>query len=148
MKVGVDTNVLVEAHVPGCSRHREAREYLLQQLRVSDVTLILTTLVLQEFVHVITDSRRFASSPPMAEALAMAAGYLSRDNVECLPVEAESLRFAFELLDRHRLGRNRIADTVLAATLLTHGVHRLATFNSRDFALFEPLRAFEPAAQT
>jgi predicted nucleic acid-binding protein len=148
VRVAVDTNVLVEAHVPGGARHREAREYLLRQSRVSDVILVVTPLVLHEFVHLITDSRRFVPSAAIAEALALARDYLDRENVECLPVEGESLGRAFELLERHRLGRNRVSDTLLAATLLTHGVHRLATFNPRDFALFAPLRAFEPSAQT
>jgi predicted nucleic acid-binding protein len=64
--------------------------------------------------------------------------------VECLPVDEGSLLLGLDLLGRHRLGRKRIADALLAATLLTHGVHRLTTFNVADFALFESLDASEP----
>jgi predicted nucleic acid-binding protein len=145
LRVAVDTNVLVDAHVPGGPRHTRARDYLLQQLQISDVVLVVTPLVVQEFVHIVTDSRRFVPCAAMAEALELAGDYLSRDNVECLPVDSESLGLALDLLNRHRLGRNRIADTLLAATLLNNGVHRLATFNPRDFAPFAPLHAFEPS---
>jgi hypothetical protein len=41
--------------------------------------------VLHEFVHVITDGRRFDRPVAMTEALTLARGYLGRSNVECTP---------------------------------------------------------------
>jgi predicted nucleic acid-binding protein len=38
---------------------------------------------------------------------------------------------ASDLLDRHGLGRKRIADTLLAATLLHHGISELITWDPR-----------------
>jgi predicted nucleic acid-binding protein len=144
VRIAVDSNVLVTAHAPSVPRHQLAREFLREQLRISDVTLVVTSLVLQEFVHVVSDPRRFEPVVPMSEALALANGYLGRTNVQCLAVDDSACRLAFQLLERHGLGRNRIADCLLAATLLEQGVHRLATFDVRDFALFAPLRASEP----
>lgn len=146
MKIGLDTNVLIRAHLPGVARHEEARDYLLEQLALPDVILAVTPLVLHEFVHVVTDERRFAPPVSMSEAVAVARGYLGRANVECLPVDEDAVVLALDLLVRHRLGRKRIADALLAATLLSHDVQRLATFDAGDFALFEPLRAFAPPA--
>jgi predicted nucleic acid-binding protein len=117
-------------------------------MQTSDVTLVVTALVLQEFVHVITDARRFDPAAFVSEAIAIARGYLDRTNVECLTIDDRSCRAAFDFQERHRLGRRRMADCLLAATLLGHGVHRLATFNTRDFSLFAPLTAFEPVART
>ena len=148
MRIGVDTNVIVEAHVPGRSRSELASRYLEEQLAHADVTLAVTPLVLHEVIHIATDPRRFERPLSMTDALAVNRDYLGRSNVECLPVDEDSLAMALELLQRHRLGRSRVSDCLLAATLLSHGVQRLATFNPRDFALFEPLRAFEPALQT
>ena len=148
MRVAIDANVLVVAHVPGVPRHEVAREFLRAQMQTSDVSLVVTALVLQEFVHVITDARRFDPPASTTEAIAIAKGYLARTNVECLAIDDESCRVAFELHERHRLGRRRMADCLLAATLLNHGIHRLATFNTRDFSLFAPLRAFEPDPRT
>ena len=144
MRIGIDTNVLLQAHLPALARHDLARGFLLEQLRASDVTLAVTPLVLHELVHIITDERRFAPPVPMSEALAVAASYVERANVECLATDEASLLLALDLLGRHRLGRKRIADALLAATFLTHGVHRLATFDTAGFRLFAGLEAFEP----
>lgn len=146
MRIGIDTSVLVQAHLPRLDRHQQAREFLLEQLALPDVTLVVTPLVLHELLHLITDGRRFDPPVSMSEGLAIVGGYLGRSNVECLPVDESAVLFALELVERHRLGRKRIADTLLAATLLTHGVHRLATFNTADFHQLQPLAAFEPAA--
>lgn len=100
--------------------------------------------MLHEFVHVITDGRRFDPPVAMAEALTLARGYLGRSNVECIASDEGSLLLALDLLSRHNLGRRRIADTLFAATLLAHGVYRLVTFNVADFRVFEDLTAIEP----
>jgi predicted nucleic acid-binding protein len=49
-----------------------------------------------------------------------------------------------ELMSVHGLGRKRILDTVLAATLETAHVRRLATLNARDFALFDFIEVVDP----
>ena len=144
MKLGVDSNVLLQAHLPALDRHELAHRYLNTQLALPGVTLVLTPLVLHEFVHVVTDGRRFEPPVAMTEAVTLARGYLGRSNVECIPTDEGSLRLAFDLLSRHNLGRKRIADTLFAATLLAHGVHRLVTFNVADFRVFEDLTAIEP----
>ena len=41
-----------------------------------------------------------------------------------------------ELLSTLKLGRKRIVDTALAATLEVCSVERLATFNDKDFEIF------------
>lgn len=144
MKLGIDTNVLLQAHLPALDRHELAHRYLHRQLALPGVTLVVTPLVLHEFVHVVTDGRRFAPPVAMTEALAVARGYLGRSNVECIATDEPSLLLGLDLLSRHKLGRKRIADTLFAATLLTHGVHRLVTFNVADFEVFENLIAMEP----
>lgn len=144
MKLGIDSNVLLQAHLPALDRHELAHRYLHRQLALPGVTLVLTPLVLHEFVHVVTDGRRFDPPVPMTEALALARGYLGRSNVECISTDETSLLLALDLLSRYHLGRKRIADTLFAATLLAHGVHRIVTFNGADFEVFENLTAVEP----
>jgi predicted nucleic acid-binding protein len=146
VRLGIDSNVLLQAHLPALDRHELAYRYLKKQLAQPGVTLVLTPLVLHEFVHVVTDGRRFDPPVAMTEALALTRGYLGRSNVECVPSDEGSLLLALDLLSRHSLGRKRIADTLLAATLLAHGVHGLVTFNVADFRVFENLTAMEPEA--
>jgi len=144
VKLGIDSNVLFQAHLPAFDRHELAHRYLHRQLALPGVTLVLTPLVLHEFVHVVTDGRRFDPPVAMTEALTLARGYLGRSNVECISTDEASLLLALDLMSRHTLGRKRIADTLFAATLLAHGVHRLVTFNVADFKVFEDLTAVEP----
>ena len=144
MRRGLDSNVLVAAHVPGHPSHAPVRRFLLNAARSSEDTLVVTPLVLHEFVHVVTDPRRFDPPIAMSEALAIAGLYLGRSNVECVAIGEEATRRAFELLDQHQLGRRRIADTLLAAALLTARVEELITCNRSDFEIFEALRVVDP----
>ena len=146
MRYGVDTNVLIYAHLPVFAESERVRTYLRRALADNRCRISLTPLVLHEFVHVVTDQRRFEPPVTMPEALEIAGGYLDRSNVECLAVDEGSLRLAFDLLDVHGLGRRRIADTLLVATLLSHGVKTIVTCNPADFALFGDLAVVDPRA--
>jgi predicted nucleic acid-binding protein len=144
--LGIDTNVMISGHLPGFAEHASIRSFLLGRLADPEEILVVTPMVLHEFVHVVTDARRFDPPVEMAEALAVAGGYLDRTNVTCVAVDEESTALAFELMNRHRLGRRRVADTLLAATLLRHGVNRFATCNQADFEIFDGLELVDPRA--
>jgi predicted nucleic acid-binding protein len=144
VKLGLDTNVLVYSHLASLPEHGVVREFLAGHLARKDVTVFVTPSVLHEFVHVVTDPRRFEPAVPMAEALGLARLYLSRANVECLPMDAEVLGEAFRLVARHQLGRKRLADTLLAATYLKWGIRRLVTCNHADFEIFPGLELVDP----
>jgi toxin-antitoxin system PIN domain toxin len=141
---GVDTNVLIYAHMPALPDHAAVRRFLQAQLDDPDVTLVVTAGVLHELVHVITDPRRFEPPVPMAEALALARRYLGAANVECAAVDEEAVRIALDLLERHRLGRRRVADALLAGALMSAGVTELATCDAGGFAPFEGLTTIDP----
>lgn len=113
MRRGLDTNVLIYAHMPDLPDHLKVRSFLLNQLANEDVTLVITPIILHEFVHIITDGKRFDPR-------------------------------AFALIERHQLGRKRIADTLFAACLLGHGVNELITCNPADFRIFDSLTLTNP----
>ena len=146
MKRAVDTNVLVYAHVASVPEHDRARRFLEGELRRPGRTLVVTPGILHEFVHVITDGRRFDPPVTMSEAIEVARSYLGRTNVECLGVDAECTSLALDLLEEHRLGRKRVADTLLAATLLRHGVQEIITCNGGDFEVIDGLHVIDPLA--
>lgn len=129
MRRGVDTNVLIYAHMPELPHHPGVRSFLLDQLSRSDITLVVTPVILHELVHVVTDGRRFAPPVPMTDALALARLYVGHANVECISLDAFAVIRALDLLEQHRLGRKRIADTLFAASLLNCGVRELITCN-------------------
>lgn len=146
MRIAVDTNVLIRAHLPSLPGHSRVRRFVEGLLADPEATVVLTAAILHELVHVITDARRFTPPVSMSEALALARLYLGRSNVTCLPLDEAALARAFDLLGRHHLDRRRIADTVYAAVLLQHGVKRLVTCNHSDFQLFEELQLIDPTS--
>lgn len=144
MILAVDTDVLVSWAMQGTTRHRASRRLLEREVRDDGGQLGVTMQVLLEFVHVSTDPRRFRAPLPMEAALRLArAVWDGREVVRLLPGPTVMHR-SMELLDRLRLGRKRILDTVLAATLEAAGVERLATFNRRDYAVFPFLKTVAP----
>lgn len=136
MILAVDTDVLVAWAMAGSPRHNTARQLLEDEVRSRGGSLALTPQVVHEFLHITTDPRRFENPLPMAEALRVAHQLWNAGDVIRLNSAPEVLPRTLELMERLRLGRKRILDTALAATLEAAGVHRLATFNPADFAIF------------
>lgn len=136
MILAIDTDVLVAWAMAGSPRHTAARQLLEDEVRGRGGSLALTAQVLHEFLHITTDPRRFEHPLSMAEALRVAHRLWDAGEVIRLVPAPEVLPRTLELMERLRLGRKRILDTALAATLESAGVHRLATFNHADFAIF------------
>ena len=80
--------------------------------------------------------------------MTLAKGYLGRSNIECAAVDELALRLALELMDAERLGRKRIVDSLLAATLLSRGVDQIVTCNPQDHAVFDGLRVVDPRVES
>lgn len=146
MKVGIDTNVLITAALPALRGHIEVKRALSELFR-AEAILVLTPAILHELLHVITDPKRFEHPLSMVEASALARYYMNRSNVELLTTDESAMLLALDLMEKHRLGRKRLADTLFAATLLTHDVGRLVTLNGRDFRLFVDLELIDPLTQ-
>jgi predicted nucleic acid-binding protein len=106
--------------------------------------IVIAPRVLEEFLHVVTDTRRFEEPFTMKAAIAFAESILATRDVVRLAQQASAAPRMLELLSQHRLGRKRILDTALAATLEAGGVRRLATFNGADFAVFDFLEIVDP----
>lgn len=134
--LAVDTDVLVSWAVAGADRHAEARRLLEREIAWRGQRLGLAAQVLYELIHVVTDRRRFSEPLSMEDALDLAEGLWIAPETERIAAPPMVLARATELLRRHGLGRKRILDTALAATLESAGVERLATWNARDFEPF------------
>lgn len=143
-RVGVDTNVFIHAHLPSSPEHERVRAQLLALLASPDTCICTTPSILHEFVHVVTDAKRFAPPVSMAEAIALARRYLTASNVECLAADGQSAELALELMEQHQLGRERLADSMFAATLMRHAVNELVTCNVDDFKIFAGLAVIDP----
>jgi predicted nucleic acid-binding protein len=144
VRCGVDTNVLIYAHIPAFQEHSQVWNFLLDQLNRPDVTLVVTPEIFHEFVHVVTDSKRFDPPVSMSEALSIVRLYLEKTNIECLGTTEAILGEALSLMERYKLGRKRVADTLFAATLLHDRINTIVTYNPKDFRVFEGLTVIDP----
>jgi predicted nucleic acid-binding protein len=134
--LALDTDVLVAWAMDGSPRNEWARRLFAREVQELGGSLALTPQVVHEFLHVITDSRRFEYPLSMADALRLARRLWEAGEVVRVFPTPDVVPRTLELIAALRLGRKRILDTALAATLEGAGIRRLATFNAADFAIF------------
>ena len=142
--IGVDTTFLVQLELRELPAHQPAHALLRREVLDPEVPIALAPQVLAEFIHVVTDPRRFQRPLTADAALAKARYWWQAAEVQPVFPTAESTALFLEWMRLHRLGRKRILDTQLAATLWVAGVRRLLTSNPADFQLFTGLEPVSP----
>ena len=134
MDHGIDTGFLVAAEVLDHPNHHAAWTILSEIIAAGD-HLALAPQVLAEFIHVVTDPRRFATPLTMEAARDLAQKWWSARDVRQVVADAGATTLFFTWHRTHELGRKRILDTLLAATYRNAGIKSLLTTNPRDFAI-------------
>jgi len=141
--LALDTDVLVSWSLTGAPPH-EACRLLIENELEGGGRLGLAPQVLHEFLHICTDARRFEKPIPMKLAVSRARELWRSREIDRIVPRQEILDRTLELLEINRLGRKRILDTALAATLEAAGIRRLATLNGQDYRIFPFLEVVEP----
>jgi predicted nucleic acid-binding protein len=100
-------------------------------------SFVVVPSVLSEFIHVVTDRKRFDDPMPMEEARQRARRIWTQTETEQLHTDDIAMECFFDWHEKFRLGRKRLHDTMLAATLYTAGVTSLLTLNPSDFRIFD-----------
>jgi predicted nucleic acid-binding protein len=134
--IGVDTTFLIHLEIQETPEHLRAREILQRQVLETGESLALVPQVLAEFIHVVTDPKRFQRPLTIEQALEKARFWWNAREVTHVYPTAESTALFLHWLSIHALGRKRLLDTQFAATLWTAGVRRILTSNARDFSIF------------
>ncbi len=132
---GLDTTFLVEAEVREHPDHAAARGTLERLLDAGD-TFALAPQVTAEFVHIVTDHRRFSRPLTVAQATERAGEWWRSKEVSHALPDDEAVRLFLSWMQAYRLGRKRLLDTLLAATYHAAGIGSVVTTNARDFSLF------------
>jgi len=134
--IGLDTTVLIAHEIREAAEHESVRDHIQSASKAGSELYGIAPQVLQEFLHVATDPRRFKKPLAMSEAIRrVRAWWDSAEVTHCHPTDM-SCNQAWAWMEEFHLGRKRILDTALAATYHARGIHRLATANSDDFAVF------------
>ncbi len=131
--IGIDTSFLVAFEDSSHQLHAAARDVA---ERYAAETFALAPQVLTEFVHVVTDPRRFEHPLTMNEALERASRWWDARETRRVTPNDTAIELFVDWMSRFDLGRKRILDTMLAATYKSAGVALIASTNARDFAVF------------
>ena len=132
----VDTNVLVYSTVSGNPWHQQSRQWL-ATLQDEGLDLCVTTQVLREYLVVLTRGTVFEQSFSVDQVLAQIEALLSSLTVLDEPLAAADILRV--LVQRYEIRGKQIHDANIVAVMLTHGVHRLSTYNQRDFLQFDEI---------
>ena len=100
--------------------------------------------VIAEFIHVVTDTRRFTQPLSMHEACQIAEQWWTASEVDHVFPDAAATRQFLAWLRQFSLGRKRLLDTLLAATYQQAGIRSLLTTNAGDFAAFGAFDCITP----
>jgi predicted nucleic acid-binding protein len=140
---GLDTGFLVAAEVTEHAEYADARATLARLLGGGD-RIAIAPQVLAEFIHIVTDARRFTHPLDMATACQISEKWWTASEVvHVFPDEAGSQQF-LGWLQQFSLGRKRLLDTLLAATYRQAGIPSLLTTNPADFAVFGVFSCITP----
>lgn len=134
--IGVDTSFLVGLAVREHPTHRACWKLFEQEIRGRGGSMALSAQVLAEFAHVVTDARRFERPLAMAQALELCADWWNAQECRQVTTDFNAGTLFLTWMQAHKLGRKRLLDTLLAASLYSAGVHRIATTDWRDFATY------------
>lgn len=134
--IGADTTFLVQLELIELPAHKAAHDLLQREILQPEVPLALAPQVLAEFIHVVTDPRRFQKPLTANEAACKARFWWNAAEVQRVFPSNESTSLFLDWMQRHQLGRKRILDTQLAAIFWTAGVRQILTANPMDFRIF------------
>ncbi|MDX6766743.1 MAG: hypothetical protein SFU85_08125 [Candidatus Methylacidiphilales bacterium] len=142
MNVAIDTDFLVRLNIaehPG----RPGAVLIRDQNLDAGNRFGLTPQVLAEFIHIVTDPRRFERPLAMDTALNRAEKWWNAAEVVHLLPTSEAVSRFLAQMRTSQLGRKRILDTLLASTCLASGVTHLITGNAADYQIFPGLTLIE-----
>jgi predicted nucleic acid-binding protein len=142
---GADTSILIPLAIEEHPLHESSGDLFAQLAQSSDPRIAVAPLVLSEFVHAVADPKRFETPLSVPEAIEWVRTFIALPEVTVLMPEPEGISCWLRWMGDYRLGRKRVLDTLLAASLHTAGVSRLLTANPADFRVFGIFDLLVPA---
>ncbi len=141
--IGVDTNILVALALESHARHIETIQCT-QAQQDQQQRFVLTPLVIFEFLHLVTDTKRLSPALDITDASQWVQNWAKAMKAHFIYENEASTNLCFQWLSEFNLDRKRIHDTQLAAILHCHDVNRLLTHNVKDFRVFDVFDLVEP----
>ena len=135
--IGIDTCFLIDLYWEDSPRNKNARVLFSKIANNESVKVAVYYNCFNEFLHVITDSKRFENPLSVSEAISVIDYWCDIDRVTVLYPDDTSFKRTLAWMNRYQLGRNRVNETQMASCYLTSGVSTIITANPKDFEIFE-----------
>lgn len=134
--IGLDTSFLVGLTIREHPAHADCLKLFENGIRGMQSSAAICAQILGEFAHVVTDPRRFSQPLEMDQALEICSQWWHAGECRIIEPTPHSFPLFVNWMQRHRLGRKRVLDTLLAANYHSAGIKRIATTDWRVFQVF------------
>ena len=135
--IGLDTCFLIDLYWQDSPRNKNARALFSKIANDESAQVAIYFNCFNEFLHVITDSKRFSNAFTIQEAIDVIDLWCDIDNVKVLYPNDTSFKRTLAWMNMYKLGRNRINDTQMASCYLSNNITSIITANPRDFEIFK-----------
>ena len=139
----LDTTILLYL-VDKASPHHERAVEIVEQTEAGLWRSCVCFTSLVEFVAITTSEERVRYPMTPKEAQNFVEKILKAPQPEILYSDTHIVRAAFDLMERHRGQRRRFWETLIAATMLAHGVKTIITTQSRHFQAIREIQVENP----
>ncbi len=139
----LDTNILVYAADVN-SPYQEGAKALRNKGLRGELSLCIAPQIIVEFYAIITDSKRVNNPLDPKKAKREIEKYVNSNNIKKIFSSPRVIDIMMDLLEKHPVSKQKIHDLHLVATMLTNGITRLYTFNSKDFEPYHEIEVLTP----
>lgn len=131
-KTFLDTNILVySVDIDSRDKHRAS----LKILRPSEQEILcVSDQILTEFYSVMTSSSQVKKPITPVETIWRIKRLIQMPNIQLLPKPSNLTNLLLELLENHPVTGATVFDVMHLATMMSHEIRRIYTFNVDDFA--------------
>jgi predicted nucleic acid-binding protein len=133
-RVFVDTNIVVYASVPAAPLHLQALQKI-QGLQQAGAELCISQQILREFLVTVTHAHTFAQ--PLSSAAAAVEAAKLQALFAVVPEASAVMTNLLMLCSTIPMAGKQIHDGNVVATMQAHGIGKLLTHNTADFARFQ-----------
>lgn len=140
--VFLDTNILIYQTFEDFDP--EKHQYvcrLLKYLSKNNFKIFISSQVLKEFIAISTNGKFFERPLDIQEAVSKVDEF--RKNFKVLYDNESSIEKLKQVITRYRITKQDVHDANIAATMIAHNLKNLATFNTKDFDIFEEIDLFQ-----
>jgi predicted nucleic acid-binding protein len=142
-EIFIDTNILVYYTFKDFDpvKYAECRE-LIDKLKEKNIGINISTQILREFYAVVTTTRYFETPLEPDTAKDQILYFTSAFNAA--DVNHDVISKLTDLIEKYKIKGQKVHDTTIVAAMLNSGISTLLTYNKRDFANFNEIKAIEP----